>query len=80
MQAYLFPFAIETASTWHDMAIELMQEVGRRITIITEDTRETTFLFQRQSTALQGRKVISFQNIITTSLNKVVEQFEFSYF
>jgi len=39
------PFAIETAGTWHEMAIELTQEIGRRITTITEDTRETTFLF-----------------------------------
>jgi len=42
-----YPFAIETAGTWHEMAIELIQEIGRRITAITEDTRETTFLFQR---------------------------------
>jgi len=27
------------------MAIELTQEIGRRITTITEDTRKTTFLF-----------------------------------
>jgi len=40
-----YPFAIETAGTWHEMAIELTQEIGRRITTITEDTRETTFLF-----------------------------------
>jgi len=40
-------YAIETAGTWHEMAIELTQEIGRRmprITTITEDTRETTFL------------------------------------
>jgi len=36
-------FAIETAGTLHEMAIELTQEIGRRI---TEDTRETTFLFE----------------------------------
>ena len=40
-----YPFAIETAGTWHEMAIELTQEIGRRITTITEDTRKTTFLF-----------------------------------
>jgi len=42
-----YPFAIETAGTWREMAIELTQEIGRRtcITNITEDTRETTFLF-----------------------------------
>jgi len=36
---YIFyPFAIETAGTWHEMAIELTQEIDRRITTITEDT------------------------------------------
>ena len=47
-----YPFAIETAGTWHEMAIELTQEIGRRITTIAEDTRET-FLLQRLSMALQ---------------------------
>jgi len=27
-----YPFAIETGGTWHEMAIELTQEIGRRIT------------------------------------------------
>ena len=44
---------IETAGTWHEMAIELTQEIGRRITTIMEDTRDTTFLFQCLSMALQ---------------------------
>ena len=35
--------------TWDDMAIELVEEIGRRTTIITQDTRETVFLFQRLS-------------------------------
>ena len=35
------------------MPIELTQDIGRRITTVTEDTRETTFLFQRLSMALQ---------------------------
>ena len=51
--AHIYPFAIETAGTWHEMAIELTQAIGWRITTITEDTRETTFLFQRFSMALQ---------------------------
>jgi len=40
------------------MAIELTQEIGRRITAITEDTKETTFLFQRLSIALQRRNAV----------------------
>ena len=30
-----YPIAIEIAGTWDDMAIELVQEIGRRTTIIT---------------------------------------------
>ena len=26
-----YPFAVETAGAWHEMAIELTQEIGRRI-------------------------------------------------
>jgi len=35
------------------MAIELIQEIGKRASTITDDARETTFLFQRMSIALQ---------------------------
>ena len=59
-------FAIETAARWHEMAIELTPEIGRRITPITEDTRETTFLFQRLSMALQRGNAVSFHNTIVT--------------
>ena len=45
--------AVETAGVWNQSAIELIQEVSRRITAVTEDTRETVFLFQRLSIALQ---------------------------
>jgi len=61
-----YPFAIETAGTWHEMAIELTQEIGRRITTITEDTRKTTFLFQRLSVALQRGNAVSFHNTMVT--------------
>jgi len=40
------PVAVETAGTWNGLAIELVQEIGRRITAITKDARETVFLFQ----------------------------------
>jgi len=40
--------------------IELVQEIGRRTTVITEDSRETAFLFQRLSVALQRGNAISF--------------------
>jgi len=34
------PVAVETAGTWNQSAIELIQKIGRRITAVTEDTRE----------------------------------------
>ena len=47
-----FPVAIETAGTWNQMAVGLVREIGWRITLGTEDTRETVFLFQCLSIAL----------------------------
>ena len=61
-----YPFVVEIAGKWHEMAIELTQEIGRRIAAITEGTRETTFLFQRLSMALQIGNAISFQNTMVT--------------
>jgi len=63
---FFYPFAIEIAGTWHEMAIELTQETGRRITTVTEDARETTFLFQCLSMALQRGNVASFHNTMVT--------------
>jgi len=53
------------------MAIELTQEIGRRITTVTEDSRETTFLFQRLSIALQRGNAVSFQNTMITEWGAV---------
>ena len=39
------PLAVETAGAWNQSAIELIKEIGRHITAVTEDTREMVFLF-----------------------------------
>ena len=57
-----YPIAIETAGTWDDMPIELVQEIGRRTTVIAQDTRETVFLFERMSIALQRGNAVFFLN------------------
>jgi len=60
------PVAIETAGTWHHQAVKLVQELGRWATIITGDSRETTYLFQQLSVALQrGTNAVPFQNTFT---------------
>ena len=63
---------IETAGTWDDMAIELVQEIGRRTTVITQDTRETVFLFQRLSVALQRGNAVSFLNTMNNNNNNEI--------
>ena len=61
------PVAIETVGTWHHQAVELVQEIGRWTANITGDVRESNFLFQQLSVALQRGNAVSFQNTFTTS-------------
>jgi len=60
------PVAIESAGTWNHQAVELVQELGRRMTAATEDIREATDLFQRLSVALQRGNAVSFHSTFTT--------------
>jgi len=53
------PVAI--AETWNHLAVELTQQLGRRIAAVTDDPRETGFLFQRLSVALQRGNAVSFR-------------------
>ena len=48
------------------MAIELVQEIDRGTTVITQDTRETVFLFQCLSVALQWGNAVCFLNTMNT--------------
>ena len=64
---FLILVAIETAGTLNQMAVELVQEIGRRITLVTEDSRETVFLSQRLSIALQRGNAVSFLSTFTAT-------------
>jgi len=59
------PVAIESAGTWNHQAVELVQELGRRMTAVTEDTREATYLFPWLSVALQWSNALSFHSTFT---------------
>ena len=61
------PVGIESAGTWNHQAVELVQELGRRMTAVTEDTREATYLFQRMSVALQLGNAVSFHSTLPPS-------------
>jgi len=47
------PFAIETSGVWGEEALNLVAEIGRRISDVTHDPRSTSFLRQRISVAVQ---------------------------
>ena len=46
--------------------INALNNNRRRVTTITEDTRETTFLFQRLSVALRRGNAVSFHDTMVT--------------
>jgi len=48
--------------TWNHWAVELVQEIGRRATLITGEPRESTFLFQQLSIALRRGNAVIFLN------------------
>jgi len=51
---------METAGSWSQQAIELVQEIRRRISAINEDNRETFLVLQRLFVALQRGNAVSF--------------------
>jgi len=57
-----YPVVIETGGTWNQWAVDLYQEIGRGATFITGEPRESTFLFQQLSIALQRGNAVAFLN------------------
>ena len=54
LERYLFfPVAVETQGPINQMDILLLCELGRRISSLSGDPRETSFLFQRLSVVMQ---------------------------
>ena len=51
---------IVCARTYDARARELIDEIGRRITDVTEDSKETIYLYQRISIIIQRGNAISF--------------------
>jgi hypothetical protein len=64
------PIALETLGAIGTKATSFLRELGRRLSLATDDPRETAFLFQRLSVALQQYNAVCFRgykpnNIIT---------------
>ena len=52
--------AVETFGPFNQEGLDFVSELGRRMTQTTGDPRETSFLFQRLSAAVQQGNVVSF--------------------
>ena len=63
------PTAVESFGPICAEALIFLSELGRRISVVTGDMRETTFLFQRLSIAIQRFNCILFKNSFTDSEN-----------
>ena len=49
-------------ASWDVQALEVIEEIGRRATEVTEDPKETMYLFQRLSMVMQMGNALSFFN------------------
>jgi len=56
------PIAIETAGSWNQQAIDAIEDIGRRTSVITEEPLEIIHLCQRISVAIaiQRGNAVSF--------------------
>jgi hypothetical protein len=60
------PVAVETLGALGDGAVELMHDLGRRISVVTGEPRATEFLLQRLSVAIQRGNAAS---VLGTDVN-----------
>ena len=65
--AYAFaPVAFETLGPICSSGTALLNELGRRISVVTGDARERSFLYQRLSVTIQRYNAISFRGSLST--------------
>jgi hypothetical protein len=57
-----FPLAFETLGPINQAGQDFISALGRRISTVTDDPRETSFLYQRLSISLQRFNAISLSN------------------
>jgi len=57
-----YPVAIKTGGTWNHWAVEVVPEIVRRAILIAGEPRESTFLFEQLSIALQRGNAVAFLN------------------
>jgi len=65
------PLALETLGPTNSSGISFLIELGRRLTEVSGDARETMYLFQRVSLAVQRYNSVAFKGtfIVPTELD-----------
>ena len=61
-----YPIASETAGSYDDQAVERIEEICRRSAQEMDDPKETMYLFQRISVAIQRGNALAFTNTFVT--------------
>ena len=61
------PLAVETGGPWNIQAIEFIQDLGKRISDVTNEPLETQYLFQRLSMAVQQGNAVAFSSTFPAS-------------
>ena len=56
------PISVETGGSWNVPAVEFVQDLGKRISEVTNEPLETQYLFQRLSMAVQRGNAIAFKS------------------
>lgn len=56
------PISVETGGSWNAQAVEFVQDLGKRISEVTNEPLETQYLFQRLSMAVQRGNAIAFKS------------------
>ena len=66
-QTHIFtPIAIETTGAMNHQASELITVIGRRITEVTDEVKESIYLFQQVSVAIQRGNMLCFTRSFVT--------------
>jgi hypothetical protein len=58
---HFVPVAFETLGPINNDGLVLIKDIGKRLALITGDVRETSYLFQRLSTAIQRFNAVAFR-------------------
>ena len=61
------PLAVETLGPINTLGKDFISELGRRLTVVSGDPRETSFLFQKLSIIAQRCNAISFRSSFVSS-------------